>query len=52
MSILRDIKIIEAILFASGEPVSEDDLKDKIVKNRPREKRRGQNQKNHVFWHP
>ena len=32
MSILRDIKIIEAILFASGEPVSEDDLKDKIVK--------------------
>ena len=32
MSTLRDIKIIEAILFASGEPVSEDDLKDKIVK--------------------
>ena len=33
MSILRDIKIIEAILFASGEPVSEDDLKDKMLKN-------------------
>ena len=32
MSTLRDIKIIEAILFASGEPVSEEDLKDKIVK--------------------
>lgn len=28
---LRDIKIIEAILFASGEPVTEQDLKDKIV---------------------
>ena len=27
----RDIKIIEAILFASGEPVLEEDLKDKIV---------------------
>ena len=27
----RDIKILEAILFASGEPVSEDDLKQKIV---------------------
>ena len=26
----RDIKIIEAILFASNEPVLEDDLKDKI----------------------
>lgn len=31
MSISRDLKIIEAILFASGEPVSEKDLKDKIV---------------------
>jgi segregation and condensation protein B len=31
MSIDRDIKIIEAILFASGVPVSENDLKDKIV---------------------
>ena len=31
MIISRDIKIIEAILFASGEPVLEDDLKDKIV---------------------
>ena len=31
MSISRDQKIIEAILFASGEPVSENDLKDKII---------------------
>ena len=31
MNISRDIKIIEAILFASNEPVSEEDLKDKIV---------------------
>ena len=31
MSTLRDIKIIEAILFASGEPVSEEDLKDKNI---------------------
>ena len=30
MTINRDIKIIEAILFASNEPVLEDDLKDKI----------------------
>ncbi len=30
MIINRDIKIIEAILFASNEPVLEDDLKDKI----------------------
>jgi segregation and condensation protein B len=27
----RDVKIIEAILFASGEPVHEDDLKDKVI---------------------
>ena len=26
----RDIKILEAILFASGEPVLEEDLKQKI----------------------
>ena len=26
----RDIKILEAILFASGEPVDENDLKDKV----------------------
>ena len=26
----RDIKILEAILFASGEPINEDDLLDKI----------------------
>ena len=26
----RDMKIIEAILFASNEPISEDDLKGKI----------------------
>ena len=31
MNISRDIKIIEAIIFASREPVSEDDLKDKII---------------------
>ena len=31
MKIGRDIKIIEAILFASSEPVSEDDLKEKIT---------------------
>tara|TARA_B100000965_G_scaffold375353_1_gene367341 strand:+ start:83 stop:721 length:639 start_codon:yes stop_codon:yes gene_type:complete len=30
MIISRDIKIIEAILFASGNPVSEDDLLEKI----------------------
>ena len=27
----RDLKILEAILFASGEPVLEDDLKEKIL---------------------
>lgn len=27
----RDIKIIEAILFASDEPIHEDDLKEKII---------------------
>ena len=26
----KDIKLLEAILFASGEPVDEKDLKDKI----------------------
>ena len=31
MKIERDIKIIEAILFASSEPVSEDDLREKIT---------------------
>lgn len=31
MTTLRDIKIIEALLFASGEPLLEDDLKDKII---------------------
>ena len=30
MEFNKDIKIIEAILFASSEPVSEEDLKDKI----------------------
>jgi len=29
MKIERDIKIIEAILFAYSEPVSEDDLREK-----------------------
>ncbi len=38
MIINRDIKIIEAILFASNEPVLEDDLKDKIIeKNKLKE---------------
>ena len=31
MNTERDIKIIEAILFASSEPVSEDDLREKIT---------------------
>lgn len=31
MSLERDIKIIEAILFASNDPVFEEDLKDKII---------------------
>jgi len=31
MTIERDIKLIEAILFASGNPVLEDDLKEKII---------------------
>ena len=31
MKIIRDIKIIEAILFASGEAVPESDLIDKVV---------------------
>ena len=31
MKIEHDIKIIEAILFASNEPVLENDLKDKII---------------------
>ncbi len=31
MNINRDIKILEALLFASGSPVSEEDLKDKII---------------------
>ena len=30
MTISKDTKILEAILFASGSPVLEDDLKDKI----------------------
>jgi len=31
MTINKDIKIIEAILFASNDPVEENDLKDKII---------------------
>ena len=31
MTINRDAKILEAILFASGNPVPEDDLKQKII---------------------
>ena len=30
MNKLKDLKILEAILFASSEPVLEEDLKDKI----------------------
>ena len=30
MSISRDTKVLEAILFASGSPVLEDDLKEKM----------------------
>ena len=32
MNVNRDKKIIEAILFASNEPVLESDLKEKIIK--------------------
>jgi len=31
MTVPRDIKIIEALLFASGDPVLENDLRDKVV---------------------
>ena len=31
MSTNRDTKILEAILFASGSPILEDDLKDKML---------------------
>jgi len=31
MNITRDIQILEAILFASNEPVEEDDLKEKML---------------------
>ena len=31
MSTSRDTKILEAILFASGTPILEDDLKDKMI---------------------
>ena len=31
MTVIRDIKIIEAILFASGDPISENDLIDKVT---------------------
>ena len=31
MTLDRDIKIIEAILFASGEPVPEEDLREKVI---------------------
>ena len=31
MSINRDTKILEAILFASGNPVLEEDLKEKMI---------------------
>jgi len=32
MTVSRDIKILEAILFASGEPITEDDLNQKMIK--------------------
>ena len=31
MNTEKDIKIIEAILFASTEPVAEDDLREKVT---------------------
>ena len=31
MSVNKDTKILEAILFASGAPVSEEDLKEKMI---------------------
>ena len=31
MSNTRDSKILEALLFASGSPISEEDLKEKII---------------------
>ena len=31
MKLSRDFKVIEAILFASSEPVSDEDLKNKII---------------------
>ena len=31
MSVNRDTKILEAILFASGSPILEDDLREKII---------------------
>ena len=31
MTINRDTKILEAILFASGDPVLEEDLKEKMI---------------------
>ena len=31
MSNTKDSKILEALLFASGSPISEDDLKEKII---------------------
>ena len=33
----KDIKLLEAILFASGEPIEEADLKDKIIYKRYQE---------------
>ena len=36
MSTNRDTKILEAILFASGSPILEDDLKDKMLNKKVR----------------
>ena len=37
-SIEKDIKILEAILFASDEPVTKEDLLNKIIENKSRKR--------------
>ena len=50
MSINRDTKILEAILFASGSPVLEDDLKDKMI-NKKDFKQEMENLKERIYTH-
>ena len=45
MSTNRDTKILEAILFASGSPVLEDDLKDKMINKKKFQARNGQSER-------